>query len=436
MTIYGSYFSYDNLNGYGYTCQHVKDANGKDIFPVETSTMLLGFNTGGSRSGVDNPKWQSQVRVGVSATTPFTATRSWCSSSPGDVICRWRWSGIGDPVSYNRWTGNLYRTKANGTLLSFPSVTGIDATSANNQALTALYRNLSQQFLGTQSMIFFGELGETVHMLKHPLSSLQKGFSEHFGALSKRIRGVKKRRPSTLLDIVKGTWLEYSFGWTPLAMDVKSILKTAMSKLDRKPTVVGWGSSQSSQMSPMISGSYKYAYIKYCIRDTSFVEVRYKVGLKDDCEYDFDADGWLDRFGLTVDQFVPTLWELTPWSFFLDYFANIGNILDAIAARRFTPAWCVKTVRTLATTEVFGSLDEGSTRYVLRAGNPAFVSLTGDPGTLKLAASKIVRSADMPGLPTLEFSIPGSGQWRRWTNMAALTGQYHGLLNLLHPFRR
>lgn len=432
MTYYGSYFTRDDLNGYLHTFSH----SGRDVSTDSYSTQILGFNTGGSRSGVDNIKWQSQVRAGVSATTPFTATRSWSSSTPGDVTCEWRWSGVGDPVSFDRWTGNLYRTKANGTLLSFPSVTGIDATSANNQALTALYRNLSKQFLGTQSMIFFGELGETVHMLKHPLSSLQKGFSEHFGALSKRIRGVNKRRPSKLLDIVKGTWLEYSFGWTPLAMDVKDILLTIQSKKVRQPTVVGWGSSQSSQMSPVISTGAHYACIKYSIRDMSYVEVRYKVGLKDDCEYNFDADGWLDRFGITVDQFVPTLWELTPWSFFVDYFANIGNILDAIAARRFAPAWSVKTVRTLATTEVFGSLDEGSSRYLLRMGNPAFVSLKGDPGTLKLAASKIVRTADMPGIPTLEFSIPGSGQWRRWTNMAALTGQYHGLLNLLHPFRR
>lgn len=44
-----------------------------------------------------------------------------------------------------------------------------------------------------------------------------------------------------------------------------------------------------------------------------------------------DAPVWnnLDLFGFSAKEFVPTLWELLPWSFLVDYFTNVGDILDA-----------------------------------------------------------------------------------------------------------
>jgi hypothetical protein len=47
-------------------------------------------------------------------------------------------------------------------------------------------------------------------------------------------------------------------------------------------------------------------------------------------------------FGVDIHSFVPTVWELIPYTFVLDYFANIGNILQSYSYPRSFVTWVTK----------------------------------------------------------------------------------------------
>jgi hypothetical protein len=57
--------------------------------------------------------------------------------------------------------------------------------------------------------------------------------------------------------------------------------------------------------------------------------------------------------GSTIPDFIPTLWELMPWSFLIDYFSNVGKCLNTRAfSQLVTTNWMCQSVKTIQNTKV------------------------------------------------------------------------------------
>lgn len=129
-----------------------------------------------------------------------------------------------------------------------------------------------------------------------------------------------------------------------------------------------------------------------------------------------------EKLGFSPDQWLPTLWELVPYSFVLDYFANIGDILYAVNFPRNLIPWIMKTT-VIESTSKFVDCSP-LWRVSQTAGSNANASWSVRRELLSLGAAstsvKRVYRAPYYGsiIPDLEFSIPSSST--QWLNLAAL----------------
>jgi len=129
-------------------------------------------------------------------------------------------------------------------------------------------------------------------------------------------------------------------------------------------------------------------------------------------------DGLASESGFKPADWIPTLWELLPYSFVVDYFIGLGAVIEAATINRALVAWInVGSKRTEKATVL-------SIQPVFQASSPSFRREGSfSPGQFANCAKVTVQRSPYTGslVPPLEFAIPGLGM--RWLNITALIGQ-------------
>jgi hypothetical protein len=122
-------------------------------------------------------------------------------------------------------------------------------------------------------------------------------------------------------------------------------------------------------------------------------------------------------------QIIPTAWELLPWSFLIDYFSNIGDVLETAVVSRSNIAW----------TNVSEIVEQKIQVYSTVAGKGFQigddVEVDGKPST----AIRVLRTVNrfQPGslgIPAIQLELPGRPA--QFANMTALFAQAS---NTIHP---
>jgi hypothetical protein len=282
------------------------------------------------------------------------------------------------------------------------------------------------------SGVALGEIRETIHLIRHPLQALyasQLRFSQKVKKLSERrliyrtkhdlireshVDRNSNRRRSRLADL----WLEYSYGWKPLYGDIISGCE-ALSRMSYSPPTVrvvsnfgtDWQSSSSFNTS-WVQVPISYSTVnrfRTTVRHSGAIKLR--PGVSQAVGFDYRSLGFLE--------ILPTCWELIPYSFLLDYFVNIGQILDAATFLTCDIAWAQETVRRLCSctvTPVWGTLPQG--QYTLNSG---FATRSQPRWSSVVAFDRAPYSGAW--VPTLSFKIPESPL--RWLNMLALARNFN-----------
>jgi hypothetical protein len=115
-------------------------------------------------------------------------------------------------------------------------------------------------------------------------------------------------------------------------------------------------------------------------------------------------------FGFSPEQFLPTAWELVPYSFLIDYFTNIGDIIAGWSSLLVPLKWANKTTRkTNEVTRV--AMSDKSLTANFQSGTPAIV----------VGRNTYVVRAKYSGttVPDFDLRVPSLGS-QRWLNIAAL----------------
>jgi hypothetical protein len=126
--------------------------------------------------------------------------------------------------------------------------------------------------------------------------------------------------------------------------------------------------------------------------------------------------------GLDTSSFLPTVWNLIPYSFLVDYFTNIGTVIDAFSQRNVGLAWGARTQRRQTITS---AVDVVCTIIP----NPQHVLLrhSFSPGKFMVTETDVVRSPiDSVPIPSIAFRMPGFST--KWINMAALGRTHSSML--------
>jgi hypothetical protein len=390
--------------------------------------------------GSEQPKWRQTIAQGGDATGNLSVdiTRH--------VVARPGASSIGytrlDPITGKVVGTDVERFSGFASIPSIPLLQGV-STEASNKALSRILSQVRDQTKGFAAVTFLGELGDTVRQIRQPLTALRQGLAEYMGAVRRKTRRFPRHRYPSIAKqhqavnkMVSGTYLEYTFGFQPLLNDCNDAV-SALAKLVRRERpvrtlLVGRGTDEWKGGSGQDQQLANYFYFR---RDE---EVRYFVKRIYRACYTPTVQGLesvyppLDKakaaFGFTWADFVPDVWNCLPWSFVLDYFANIGEILECGFTGRDNLTWCYQTdiSRTLQKTEC--QLDVK--KVAINAGTRLVYYVPGPHmGYVVVERTGITRTrgVTLPLIPTFTASLPGMKQG---FNLAALLTQQSDIRKL------
>lgn len=376
-----------------------------------TKQRVFSFVHNSTRSA-NLKDWKVRIARGVDASTTLYATRFTLKAAQGF------WS-TGYTGSWNEiaMTGQIAWSH-----LETPGIVGATAvTTATSAAEVAFAKNFRKKTQTWSGGVFAGELLETARLLANPARGIRKGVAELYDNMKRVVKGQKGPDPSRkVAEAVAETYLEWKFGIKPLIRDVDdAALAFRKMSVGRTFDIVRINGSGSAEVRvPSLSGLHTFNPGP-ALPSSSNVQIRQECFDKVEVSI---RGAWRNQnpsgdmpipmmFGVSAIDIIPTAWELVPWSFFADYFINIGDVLDAWSMRLVDFAWLNRTTRSCRTVTTSDIIVQPDTNYW-------FVGYGGH--------SKVQRF-DVSRVPTtnrfdtgFKVQIPGFEKAGTWLNISAL----------------
>jgi hypothetical protein len=401
-----------SFNSHVYNRQYNKKL-GTDTTSDQVATPFKGVNT---MSGIKNPKWRDAVRLGNNATTPLTGTfytvdTSWCTA----VSEYFRTDGNG----FEQYGAEFYGyPNYSNVLSSTPPAPASTVTAATNRAIRKFLSKAESVRSSVEAGQDFGEYKETLHGLTSPVSELRKhvlGYFPKVKKLSKRFKNAL-----SLEKALADTYLEWSFGWKPLAEDIAQAyvgLQNRSRFSDRQAIRVS-----SKELFPC-ANTTTYNLSSFgglgTIQQSSRIVGEYIVCIYGMIRTGANTDGLVSRaqtLQLDLPHFVPTIWDLIPYSFIVDYFVNVGDIINALSVVNSTFIWGGQDI-------ISNYVHDFSDITIAYNAQPPYVTRRMDlakGGHARFTRRDTSRFIFTPAglLPEVQFHIPLSE--KPWENMGAI----------------
>lgn len=365
-----------------------------------------------SVNGGSVPFYERKLALAQQATSPLIGQRSSVRSIPGRCVYEF-YTSVVSPVGYR------YRERI-GHLCASIGIPGVvhssEAAAAENIAREVFYAKYRSAQTSFQGGVALGELRETLRMLRSPAKALRKKVGDLYDKVlrSKRRAGKKAKDQNRAIS---QTWLEGSFGWRPLISDIEDAHRTLENRkeyLDRNIVVIVGVHSTTSETVLPNTVSYGSGFLGYVASTrhtkTSMVKYRGAVVCKTDVPWKSEARLW----GFSPDNIIPTIWELVPYSFLIDYFTNIGKVLDAWSMRRCHLTWGARTERRVGIYQLVDARRSNTYGGVVKILTDTF-----DIGDWTSETKSVVRTpVNSVPLPDFRFKLPGNST--QWLNIGAL----------------
>lgn len=343
--------------------------------------------------GKSPSSWRRNIEVGESATSTLVGTMYGIKGGEGLI-------GLyGDGVP-NHYQGCFIDERSGQPLKHFLGAdkAPLDETLsllADERAradLLAKYLRVRKQWRGGN---FIAEFRDTVKMLKRPVFGLKKGF-ERFIENVRRARGERSRK--RYAGYLSDAWLSWTFGWSPLFSDIRAASE-ALARLEVSgrfdgKIIKGVGTDDDSIVySPGVYmvGTLLNRHDKL----QSAVDYVACIKARPDC-----FRSVADTFGISPTDVLPAVWEAIPWSFFVDYFVNVNEVLDALQWATKDVGWVNRRVK-----------NDNSILYSVSPGNiPKGLTYESTVTPLHLRSTYKARSPSGIPYPSLRFRLPGVKQ--------------------------
>jgi hypothetical protein len=379
-------------------------------------------------AGNSNPSWKEAIRDQVSATTQASGRKTFLHDWPiisANVVARLNQN----PVTYQDRQFSLIGYPAHWISFAQLPSASVDTNTLNhvtagvNSKFLDRCKSAISSFQSGQDIV---EIKQTLESIIHPLSSLRKHVSTYFLNLAKikgkyqRIRTLSGRNRS-LAKALSDTYLEWTFGWNPLASDIAQgivDLSKSRNRFESTPVHASAKGIYQGTLSDLVNTNADHCFIVGSQKFTAEYSIKLKGAVN--AYYQGTPPTLRQNLQLLPEDFAPTVWNVLPYSFVIDYFLNVGDIVNAYSFPSVALRWCNKSTRDQSRTEINFSLSQ----KLLKAQFPSpWELLTVDVSPAHFDASVVLfsrTSVDASDLiPPLVFEIPGFRE-KPWRNIAAL----------------
>lgn len=378
------------------------------VISSEAESDLSPLNVTLAASGADNAKWRALVKnhreAGNIGSSRFVTV---AGAFGGQAKKTYTTSGIIPSIRIH------HEYTIDGYLGGTPTLTfGTQLPSSLNAAKAEFCAKAVKKISPFSGGVFLGELREAIHMIRHPAESLFNLVKDQY------LPDVKKRRkrakPKDKKKTVASTWLEYVFGWAPLLSDVKSGAETVARCVGqfRPNEIVSTGKIvQQAEVQPPTKvlrswGNISWYYHKSIVDSTSqWIKGAVRIAPAGSLQGD------LDMFGIGWEHVLPTAWELLPMSFVIDYFSNVGAIIESASILNGKVIYCDVMTKTVRKTLY--------NNYIAIQGAQTDANCSVSGGNATVECIEYSRAQLSSPVPSLQFKCPGVNSLK-WLNLGAL----------------
>lgn len=376
-----------------------------------------------SMNGVTRPGWRKLIARHQSATTSLVKTENNCSYSTGRgfTTVKTQSGGAANLTMY----GHLAAVHADAPALDWSTV-----QAAQDKAMAIFLKKvhkINESKLSGQ--VFLGELHKAISMIRRPFGKLRDGMIDFLYTTDsmRRDRRFRRMPTSKKLNIIGGTYLEYAFGWVPFIDDIQHGLELLdrLGNMDRYIKVRAIAGKDSSNTAQPI--------IDLGINSSTRFDVYKKTKFENEClivgevyrpatmvsPMDFASKARMD-----FSEFIPTVWELVPYSWLVDYLTNIGDVLNTLAVDTSSVCWHSRTTAMTAEIMVSGKFND---QYQKQIHGVNYLASGGDFGFAKRWTKRITR--DVPMLAPPKFRIDIDLSPLKLLNVAMLAAVHTKTLN-------
>jgi hypothetical protein len=376
-----------------------------------------------AKNGSDNPKWRSQIRKGYDAGTDFSGTRQHDFTEDGNTSLEYEakeWPS--DKKWLPGWSHSWGLPESESTTMqSVPS----DDTTVLNVAKARFANNVRESYSSLQGLVSLGEIGETLRMIRRPFKTMREDVPRYLDRVKVRTRKVRSKAEAR--KIVADTWLEQAFGWRPLmsdivggaealdrfqrsgAIDVRQKVQAQATK--ETLTFLATAQNQSSSNSDFLWNHKRLrkTYVQYVLTGGVKIKDKGRVAAAQ------------RLLGFRLEEFVPTLWELLPWSFLIDYFTNIGDVIDSWSLNGADLYYWNKTRRLVGVCDYTYTPNYAATRASKTQPNLSRVTSISGSLSRRYTENRSINRDAKPVeslTPAFMFTVPGCST--KFVNIAAL----------------
>lgn len=370
------------------------------------ATVILGFDLQGEKL----PDWRLRCRTGRPATTSLSVNVTNCSHSETTIGSQY-WEAPPNVRTASDWRERTsLGDMAVGIRLNNPgSPAGLDLSNAQQAALGKFYQKLKDSRQALQGGALLGEIGETFRMVKSNSLGIMSRLTSWNRALQRAKRYTRTRQHR--LKEASDRWLEFQFGVNPLIQDINAGLESFVEPRKEVRRVRGNGKDNFTTSSSTAEIPFGALYTHWTDKVTTVREFRYLGAVAAEVP---GAGTVMARLGLLPSDFIPTLYELLPWSFLVDYFSNLGSVIGSICEPTSNVVWAQQ-----------GSKASFMCESTMSARvNPDFkwvVWTSTSPYRQTYETTRITRSGlTFSEIPSLELKLKVPGFSKKWLNLSAL----------------
>jgi hypothetical protein len=323
----------------------------------------------------------------------------------------------------------LYHTLANITIVyersgaftvnSDPSVMYPYNQELYDQALVAFVSKAREAQHKFQGGVFLGEIRQTINLLKRPLTSFRKLTKDYHKRVKKRLKTVKSKKSRK--KILADEYLSFSFGVTPLIGDIDDAMHDLAYLVEGRPATVPILVQKRSTTFPYAIKSAGTGYSYWSVELLEFDRLEEIVSIRGAVRVDLpsirDSYKGNDLVMQALTDFVPTVYNLIPYTFLVDYFINLGDVIEALTFLEGKVNWCNSTERQVCVTAKFPKFSMNAN---FPQGPLQLRNYTTENPRSEVKRTKFRRRKVTSFIPSLHFSFGSVKKWRRMTNMTAL----------------